>query len=80
MSATILVLNAGSSSVKFQLFEAAGEPVPQCRLKGSIEGIGTSHPRFVVEGLCGSRDDVGDQVPLASVPLAIEAMRPRRRP
>lgn len=38
MSGTILTLNAGSSSVKFALFEHATEPV--LSLKGQLEGLG----------------------------------------
>ena len=41
MSGTILVLNAGSSSIKFQLFDAAGGEGVERRIKGEIEGIGT---------------------------------------
>lgn len=44
MSKTVLVLNAGSSSIKFQLFALEGS-APQRRLKGQIEGIGT-RPRL----------------------------------
>ncbi len=47
----LLVLNAGSSSLKFALFDVAavpdGDPVPV--LRGQIEGIGTA-ARFVVDG------------------------------
>jgi acetate kinase len=45
---TLLVLNAGSSSVKFQLFALptdAGDG-PARRLRGQVEGIGTAHPRL----------------------------------
>ncbi|WP_448204918.1 acetate/propionate family kinase [Azospirillum sp. sgz302134] len=45
---TILVLNAGSSSIKFQLFDLADGTLPPL-LKGQIEGIGT-RPRLVVRG------------------------------
>ncbi len=44
MSETVLVLNAGSSSIKFQLFALDGG-APQRRLKGQMEGIGT-RPRL----------------------------------
>jgi acetate kinase len=45
MTDTILVLNAGSSSIKFSLFAAAGvEPAVVAR--GQIEGIDTS-PHFI---------------------------------
>jgi len=40
----ILVLNAGSSSTKFALFERNGEPA-EC-LRGQIEGLGTATPHL----------------------------------
>ena len=45
MSDTILVINAGSSSIKFQLFAVAAEGPPDRQLKGQIDGIGT-RPRL----------------------------------
>jgi len=45
---TILVVNAGSSSLKFQLFEAAGSQNLIRLLKGQIDGIGTK-PRLRAE-------------------------------
>jgi acetate kinase len=51
MGDAILVLNAGSSSLKFALFEAGGAAEgedPALMLGGQIEGIGRS-PRFLVE-------------------------------
>ena len=49
MTVTILVLNAGSSSIKFQLFALqAGEGLER-RIKGEVEGIG-SHPRLRAHG------------------------------
>ncbi len=47
MSKTILVLNAGSSSIKFTVFDQAGGEL-QVRFSGQIEGIGT-RPRFKVK-------------------------------
>ncbi len=44
----VLVVNAGSSSLKFQLF-AVGSDGPVRRVKGLIEGIGT-RPWFKVSG------------------------------
>ena len=38
---TILVVNAGSSSIKFQLFEVGAHDRLKRRFKGQIEGIGT---------------------------------------
>lgn len=46
MEETILVLNAGSSSVKFQLFGLEGGQ-PQRRLRGLLEGVGAT-PRLQV--------------------------------
>ena len=45
----ILVLNCGSSSIKFALFDAAAKPLPRTPLwSGQIEGINTSNPRLLV--------------------------------
>lgn len=50
----ILVLNAGSSSIKFSLFvERGGEPAPT--LSGSFEGLYTS-PKFSLRGADGGRE------------------------
>ena len=54
MADAVLVLNAGSSSIKFAAFEVgAGEPAPL--VKGQVEGLHTS-PRFM------ARDARGDTV------------------
>jgi acetate kinase len=45
---TILVVNAGSSSVKFQIFELAKSDDPQRLIKGQVDGIGT-RPRLRAE-------------------------------
>jgi len=43
----ILVLNAGSSSLKFALYDVdAGDPVEQARWRGKIDGIGGSSPSW----------------------------------
>ena len=47
MTDAVLVINAGSSSIKFASY-AAGDEEPKLIAKGQIEGIG-SGPRFVVE-------------------------------
>src|SRR4029450_5762591 len=52
MSETILVVNAGRSSIKFQLFSVGAGDELRRRLKGQIEGIGV-HPRLVAKGLGG---------------------------
>src|SRR5205823_15047880 len=41
---TILVVNAGSSSIKFQVF-GVDERDPQCLIRGQMDGIGT-RPRL----------------------------------
>jgi acetate kinase len=48
MSETILVVNAGSSSIKFQLFSVGAGDRLQRLLKGQIEGIGV-HPHLVAK-------------------------------
>src|SRR4051795_2106016 len=54
MPDTILVANAGSSSIKFQLFDIVGDTI-DLNLKGQVEGIG-SHPRLI------ARDKQGEVV------------------
>jgi len=45
MSNTIFVVNAGSSSIKFQLFSVSGDGECDRRMKGQFDGIG-SRPRL----------------------------------
>jgi acetate kinase len=47
----ILVINAGSSSLKFQIFEVADAGLRRC-VRGQIDGIGTQ-PRLVARGADG---------------------------
>lgn len=49
MSETILVVNAGSSSVKFQVFAVGPYDQLERRMRGQLEGIGT-HPRLFARG------------------------------
>ena len=58
MSNLILVLNAGSSSLKFQALSADG-PDLAVRLRGQIEGIGT-RPRFSVKDADGHKMEERD--------------------
>ena len=53
MTDSILVLNAGSSSIKFQLFAVEGGAL-QRRLKGQIDGIG-AQPHFTAKDSEGVR-------------------------
>ncbi len=52
MSELILTLNAGSSSVKFALFEAGGSEL-ELVAKGQVEGIGSA-PHFVAKDPAGA--------------------------
>src|SRR5215207_2864488 len=47
-----LVLNAGSSSIKFQLFEAGGVAEPRRIYRGLFDGLGSS-PHFTVRNQAG---------------------------
>jgi acetate kinase len=49
----LLVLNAGSSTLKFSLFDAAAAETPHRTVHGVVDGIGT-HPKLVI-GDAGSR-------------------------
>lgn len=51
LSRTILVVNAGSSSIKFQLFTSDGDALAM-QLKGQLDGIGT-HPKLRVRKASG---------------------------
>jgi acetate kinase len=51
---TILVVNAGSSSVKFQAFAVDGDGRLRRRIKGQMDGIG-SRPRLTATGASGER-------------------------
>jgi acetate kinase len=50
---TVLVVNAGSSSVKFQIFEAAADGALARRIKGQMDGIAT-RPRLRANGADGA--------------------------
>ncbi|MGV8921952.1 MAG: acetate/propionate family kinase [Thermomonas sp.] len=52
MQDAIAVINAGSSSIKFAVFDEQGS-VLQRVLAGSIRDIGTSSPRFIVKNVAG---------------------------
>ncbi|MEJ8847441.1 acetate/propionate family kinase [Variovorax rhizosphaerae] len=52
MSDVVLVLNAGSSSIKFSVFEAEGENIPL--FNGQAEGLYTA-PRFTAKSAIGTR-------------------------
>jgi len=72
MSETILVVNAGSSSIKFQLFEVGAGDQLQRRLKGQIEGIGV-RPRLVAKDVKGEAliDKTWPSAEVGDVPAAL---------
>jgi acetate kinase len=73
MTPTILVLNAGSSSIKFQLFAVSGGAGLARRLKGQMEGIG-SRPRLLAKHADGKvlTDQTWSQPDATSVPAALD--------
>ncbi len=69
---TILVVNAGSSSVKFQIFSVEGGVRLQRQIKGQIDGLGT-RPRLRASGASG--DPLADRAyPIEAVPDVPTAM------
>jgi acetate kinase len=69
---TILVVNAGSSSVKFQVFSVEGEGRLKRQIKGQMDGIG-SRPRLRASGPNG--DPIADRAyPIETVPDVSAAM------
>lgn len=69
---TILVVNAGSSSVKFQIYSIEGEGTLRRQLKGQMDGIG-SRPRLRASGTGG--DPLADRAyPIEAVPDVPAAM------
>jgi acetate kinase len=73
MSETILVLNSGSSSIKFQLFAICAGHRLERHMKGVIEGIGV-HPRFRVAGIGGEgiADKAWPASEVGTVPAALD--------
>ena len=72
MPETILVVNAGSSSIKFQLFSVGAGDQLERRLKGQIEGIGV-HPHLVARGIGGEAltDQAWSGTEVPDVPAAL---------
>ena len=50
MSGSVLVLNCGSSSIKFALFDATEPPPREASWGGKVEGIGSDSPTFTESG------------------------------
>ena len=55
MQQSILTINAGSSSVKYALFELAEHINEKAAISGQIDGIGTAHVRLVAKDNTGTR-------------------------
>lgn len=72
MSDTILVINAGSSSIKFQLFALSCEGGLERQLKGQIEGIGVN-PHLIAKNAAGQVISE-ESWPGPDVPAAPEAL------
>ena len=72
---TILVVNAGSSSLKFQIFDVV-DGAPRRRIRGQVDGIGV-HPRLKATDAAGATlvDREGFATPILDLPTAIEATR-----
>ena len=70
----VLVVNAGSSSVKFQIFDVGSGTEPQRLVKGQVDGIGTQ-PWLRVEASDGARLIDKSYAPgqVADVPAAMAA-------
>jgi acetate kinase len=75
MAETILVVNAGSSSIKFQLFEIGKRDRLKRRFKGQIEGIRT-HPHLVAKDPEGQLlvDETWAADEVDTVPAALEKL------
>ncbi len=75
MSDTILVLNSGSSSIKFQLFEICARRQLERQMKGVIEGIGV-HPRLRAAGVKGEElaEATWPAAEVGTVPAALDKL------
>jgi acetate kinase len=73
MRDSIFVVNAGSSSIKFQLFAVGDDDQPERRMKGQMDGIG-SRPRLVAKGEDGKTlvDRAWQAGEVSGVPAALD--------
>ena len=73
MSETILVVNAGSSSIKFQLFSVVPGDRLERLLKGQIEGVGVK-PHLIARGVGGETlvDATWQPAEAKDVPAALD--------
>jgi acetate kinase len=75
MSETILVLNSGSSSIKFQLFDVCARDALERRMKGVVDGIGV-RPRFRAAGTRGEvvADTTWPAAEVGTLPAALDKL------
>jgi acetate kinase len=73
VSETILVVNAGSSSIKFQLFSVVPGDRLERLLKGQIEGVGV-RPHLIARGVSGETlvDETWQPAEAKDVPAALD--------
>jgi acetate kinase len=76
----ILVVNAGSSSLKFEVFDVGAPDSLKRRLKGKVDGIGT-RPRFFAQDAGGTAaiDESYDPKKVKTLPEALGIARTRLR-
>jgi len=84
MTRRILVLNAGSSSLKFATFATSGNGVPALDLRGQLVGIGQGQTRLTVTDEHGDRARWGSAERIAThadaVQLLIDRLQIAERP
>jgi len=75
VSDTILVVNAGSSSIKFQLFVLLGDARLERSMKGQLEGVG-ARPRLVAKDTGGGilADEVWPAAEVRDLPAALDKL------
>jgi acetate kinase len=74
MTQRILVLNAGSSSVKFATFAVGATGDPASELRGQLSGIGQGQPKLSVADASGTRLDWGSAAALATYDDALRLL------
>jgi acetate kinase len=75
MADTLLVVNAGSSSIKFQLFEVQAGDRLELEFRGQMEGIGT-RPHLIAKDAAGAKliDDSYEPGSVDDVPAALDQL------
>lgn len=79
MTQHILVLNAGSSSLKFATFATSGSGVPSLDLRGQLAGIGQGETRLSVTDEHGNRARWGNAERVATHADAVQLLTDRLR-